>query len=204
LQTSHGLSEARDRDLVNAISEEANRLERQVRNLLDMTRIEAGAVQLNREWQSLEELIGSALLRTESLLSSHKVDVDLPADLPLVRLDGVLMEQVFVNLLENAARHTPPGTHVEIAAEIEGGRIRITVANDGPPLPAGQENRIFDKFNRRGTSGSIGFGLGLAICRAILEAHDGTISARNRGETGVVFTIMLPRDRTAPEVDIDD
>jgi len=204
LEASTTIKDSRDKELVSAISEEANRLERQVRNLLDMTRIEAGAIELKREWQSLEEIIGSALIRTESLLGAHQVNVFLPDDLPLLLLDGILIEQTLVNVLENAARHTPAGTRVVVSAALEPKRVVIEIANDGPELQPGDEERIFEKFNRRQSRSSGGFGLGLAICRAILEAHGGSITARNRPGHGVVFRLELPRDGAAPTVTIEE
>ncbi len=200
LRSSARLSDPRDQELANAIAVEAERLSRQVRNLLDMTRLEAGAVELNCGWQSLEELIGSAVLRTEKMLAGHSVKTTLPPDLPLLQLDGVLMEQAFVNLLENAARHTPPGTHIEISARVQPQSVIVEVANDGPPLREGDEDRIFDKFYRPSASPSQGFGLGLTICRAILAAHGGEIRATNRRGGGVSFIMTLPKADAAPEV----
>jgi two-component system sensor histidine kinase KdpD len=200
LRASTHLSEPRDRELAQAIAVEAERLGRQVRNLLDMTRIEAGGIELNREWQSLEELIGSALSRTEKLLYEHHVRTDISPDLPLLMLDGVLMEQTIVNLLENAARHTPAGTNVTVRARTQLGQVLIELSNDGPPLPDGEEDRIFDKFYRTSTTATQGFGLGLTICRAIMEAHGGTIKATNNREGGVSFFMTIPVSDPAPEV----
>ena len=192
----------RDRELVAGIAEEATRLTVQVRNLLDMTRMESGEVNLNCEWQSIEELVGSALDRSESALDGHSVSMQLPDDLPLVKVDGALMEQVFVNLFENAGRHTPPGTNITVSAQSSGQRLVVTIQNDGPPFADGESERIFGKFQRAPGTKALGFGLGLAISRAILEAHGGTITARNRPSTGVQFDMQLPIGAPAPEVPV--
>ena len=201
LRASPNLDE-RDRGLACAIATEAERLTRQVRNLLDMTRLEAGAVELNRGWQSLEELVGSAVLRTEKMLSEHVVKTKISPDFPLIYVDGVLLEQAFVNLLENAARHTPEGTHVVISAKNLPQSIAVEVSNDGPHLAEGDEDKIFEKFYRPAQNAPHGFGLGLTICRAILEAHGGSIKAVNRRQGGVAFMLILPKDEDAPEVPV--
>lgn len=195
------LKSGREHELADSIATEASRLERQVRNLLDMTRVRAGALNVRKEWQSLEELVGAALSRTDLLLAEHKIHVELPPDLPLLELDGVLVEQVFVNLLENAARHTPPGTSIWILAETGNGAIRIEFANDGPSLEPSELTTIFDKFSQ-GPKARGGSGLGLAICRAIMEAHGGEISAEPRHPKGLRFLISLPISKTAPEVPV--
>lgn len=195
------LAEGKQKELAEAISTEASRLDRQVRNLLDMTRISAGALRVKKEWQSLEELVGSALARTETLLAGHSVHVDLAPDLPLMELDGVLVEQVFVNLLENASRHTLPGTSVWIDARPVGQAVRIRFSNDGPTLSTDELAHIFEKFSQ-GKQASGGTGLGLAICKAIVEAHGGTINAETRESQGVRFVIDLPASKGAPEVPV--
>jgi len=200
LRASANLTDPRDKDLANAIATESERLERQVRNLLDMTRLDSGSVELNRGWQSLEELVGSAVLRTEKLLVDHIVKVKLPEDLPLLSVDGVLLEQAFVNLLENAARHTPSGTKVTISGKNLPQSVVVEIANDGPCLTEGEEDRIFEKFYHPSPHATQGFGLGLTICRAILEAHGGSIRARNRKQGGVSFMMILPKGEDAPEV----
>jgi two-component system sensor histidine kinase KdpD len=200
LRASQTLTDSRDKDLANAIAVESERLGRQVRNLLDMTRLDAGAVELNREWQSIEELVGSAVLRTEKMLVDHVVKVKLPEDLPLLHVDGVLLEQALINLLENAARHTPKGTKVTISGKNLPQTVVVEVSNDGPNLSEGDEDRIFDKFYRPTPNAPQGFGLGLSICRAILEAHGGTIKARNRRQGGVSFMMILPKGEDAPAV----
>jgi two-component system sensor histidine kinase KdpD len=148
---------------------------------------------VQKEWQPLEEAVGVALIRLEERLQGHPVTVSLPPDLPLVPLDSVLMEQVFVNLLENAVKYTPDGTPIEISARPAEGFVLVEVADRGPGLPAGEETRIFDKFHRAPQSVTTsGIGLGLTICRGIVTAHGGRIWAENRPGGGAVFRFTLP------------
>jgi two-component system, OmpR family, sensor histidine kinase KdpD len=183
-------------DLLDAICEEAARLERLLTNLLDMTRLESG-VQLKREWVPVEELVGSALTRLEEQLAGRRVDVDLAPGLPLASVDPVLLEQVLLNLLDNAAKHTPPGTSLAIAAQAEGQGVRVGVLDRGPGLRPGEEERVFDKFYRGG-AGAPGAGLGLAICKAIVEAHGGSISALPRSGGGAEVRFTLPAPSAPP------
>jgi K+-sensing histidine kinase KdpD len=178
-------------ELVSTICEEAERLERLVGNLLDMTRLESGSMVVKREWVPLEEIVGAALVRMESRLEGRVVATKLAADLPLLSVDPLLLEQTFVNLLENAAKYTPPGTPIQIAAHANG-EIEIDVMDRGPGLPAGAEQRIFQRFVRGPHAAQAGVGLGLAICRGIVEAHGGRISAKNRPGGGSSFSIVLP------------
>jgi two-component system sensor histidine kinase KdpD len=185
-------SDAARRELVQSILDESQRMNRLIGNLLDMIRVESGALQVQKEWQPLEEPVGVALIRLEDRLRDHPVTVRLPPDL-LVPVDGVLIEQVFLNLLENAVKYTPPGTPVEITASVEGGVVRVDVADQGPGLPPGEEARVFDKFYRvAGAPPGGGVGLGLTICRGIIAAHGGRIWAENRPEGGAVFRFTLP------------
>lgn len=194
------MSDAQRAELADTICEEAERLERFVVNLLEMTRLQAGALEVKREWVPLEELVGSALTRLEAQLGGRPVHAPLPADLPLISVDPVLLEQVFFNLLENAAKHTPPGSPIEITARAVDGQMTIEVSDRGPGLPAGAEARVFDKFYRAAPGGTRGAGLGLAICRGIVQAHGGTITARTRPEGGATFQIVLPLTGVAPSV----
>lgn len=180
-------------ETTEAIQEEARRMSTLVGNLLEMARIESGEVQLNLQWQPLEEVVGAALEAMRTLLARHKVEVRLPADLPLLRFDALLLERVFVNLLENAAKYTPPGSTVTLTAEVLGDSVRVLVADDGPGLPRGREEAVFQKFTRgERESATPGVGLGLAICRAIIESHHGTIVGATRPGGGATFTFTLP------------
>jgi two-component system sensor histidine kinase KdpD len=193
------------KELLQTVVEESHRLARQVDNLLDMTRLESGKAELNKQWHVLEEIVGSALARLRRELEQREVKVDIPEDFPLLAMDGTLMEQAFFNLLENACRHTPAGTEINIKARIEGDRAVISIADNGPGLPSGTESRVFEKFFRGLTSpadGRRGVGLGLAICQGIIQAHGGTISARNRSGGGANFVISLPYDQHAPKVNL--
>jgi two-component system sensor histidine kinase KdpD len=167
--------------IAETLREEALRISAKVNNLLDMARLQAGKVQLNRQWQPLEEVVGSALEATEGFLGAHSVATALPDDLPLLEIDGVLIERVLCNLLENAAKYTPQGTPLSIGAALRESEVEVYVDDNGPGLPKGREEAIFQKFER-GTRASTtpGVGLGLAICRAIVEAHGGRIRAENR------------------------
>jgi two-component system sensor histidine kinase KdpD len=191
------------RDLIQAIYEEAERLNRLVRNLLDMTRLESGAVQVHKEWQPLEEVVGGALNRLDAQLRDRPLLTNLPADLPLVPIDGVLIEQVLVNLLENALKYTPAGTSIEIAAWASNSEVTVEVADRGPGLPPGDEQRVFNKFYRMQPTNEHGVGLGLAICQAIIEAHGGRIWAANRPGGGAVFRFTLPLAGKPPQVEAE-
>jgi two-component system sensor histidine kinase KdpD len=189
-------------ELIEAIHEEALRMTGIVTNLLDMARLQAGSLQLNQQWTLLEETVGAALRACKRVLANHPVQVKLPADLPLLHLDAVLMERLFSNLFENAAKYTAPATPLTIGAQrldADGKSfVRVTVDDSGPGLPAGMEARVFEKFTRgEKESAKPGIGLGLAICRAIVEAHGGTIGALNRVSAdgrveGARFWFTLP------------
>ena len=182
---------------VQAIQQSARRMSALVNNLLDMARLEAGAVQLRRDWLPLEELVGSALAECQGLLGTRPVTVQLAEDLPLLALDATLFERVFVNLLENAAKYTPAGSPIEIRARREGAEVLVQVDDHGPGLPPGREEAVFEKFERgQRESATPGVGLGLAICRAIVQAHGGRIQGQNRLQgdqvVGARFTLRLP------------
>ncbi|MCA8424346.1 DUF4118 domain-containing protein [Burkholderia seminalis] len=206
----------REGELVDAIHDEALRMTGIVTNLLDMARLQAGSLQLKRQWSLLEETVGAALAACKRVLARHPARVALPADLPLLQMDAVLMERLFTNLFENAAKYTPPDTSIEIGAErvTDDGLpfVRVHVDDHGPGLPAGMETRIFDKFTRgEKESATPGIGLGLAICRAIVEAHGGKIGALNRTApdghvTGARFWFTLPVETppAAPAVPDDE
>jgi two-component system sensor histidine kinase KdpD len=189
-------------DIAASMREAAMRMNALVNNLLDMARLQAGAVKLNLEWQPLEEVVGSALKAMRANLARHSVSVRLPGDLPLLEFDTVLIERVLANLLDNAAKYTPPGSTIEIGASPgEQGTIDIWVEDNGPGLPPGREEEIFKKFERgQKESSTPGVGLGLTICRAIVEAHGGAIHAENRPGGGARFIFSLPRG-TPPTLD---
>lgn len=180
-------------EIAQAIRTESLRTSTLVSNLLDMARLQEGQVRIKREWQPLEEVVGAALQTLAVPLARHEVVVDLPVDLPLLAFDSVLMERVFCNLLENAAKYTPAGSRIEIGARNEGATISITVSDNGPGLPPGREESLFEKFTRgQDESAVAGVGLGLAIVRAIVEAHRGTVRGENRPQGGARFVITLP------------
>ncbi len=204
LLEADSLDQSTRRQLLETVAEEARRLNRLLENLLQMSRLEAGVSDSGRQWHVLEEIVGSALHRASRDLANHEVRVFLPADLPLILVDGLLLEQVFVNLLENAARYTPRGTLITIAASMEPRMMRIVVSDHGPGLPPGAEERIFEKFYRAaGTSdGGRGSGLGLAICRAIIVAHGGRLTASTRPAAGAEFVIQLPLAADSPQISL--
>jgi two-component system sensor histidine kinase KdpD len=186
--------------LARSIYDQSQQMERLIANVLEMTRLEAGAIALNRDWHALGEIAGSVLNRLRDALAAHPVDVALPADLPLVRVDATLVEQVLANLLENAAKYTPPGTRLALRAERSLGELRVSIEDDGPGLPAGDPDRLFAKFQRGAAEGAIGgVGLGLAICRAIVQLHGGQIWAEHRVPSGAAFRFTLPLE-DAPDV----
>jgi two-component system sensor histidine kinase KdpD len=174
-------------------------------NILDMARLDAGAVTLKLDWVPLEEIVGGVLTRLRARLEGRPVGIDLPKDAPLVRLDAVLIEQVLVNLVENALKYTPAGTAIDISAKFVPDAVTVTVADEGPGIPPGLEEKLFDKFYRASPErAQSGVGLGLTICRAIVEAHGGTIRAENRSPHGAVFRFTLPRDEAPPALESED
>ena len=178
------------RELAETVLDQSRRMTRLVSNLLEMMRLETGALAVQHNWQPLEEPLGVALLRMEEVLRQHPVEVRLPED------------QVFVNLLENAAKHSPPGTPIRISAWREGEAVVVEVADQGPGIPAGEEEAVFRKFYRGGTSGggppSEGSGLGLAICRGIVSAHGGRIWAETGRTRGAAFRFTIPLTAAQP------
>lgn len=193
------------RDLADAIREEAERLARLVGNLLDMSRLESGELVLAREWTPIDEPIGAALGRLEGRLAGRAVDVQIEPGLPLVALDAVLMEQMLTNLLENVTKYTPPGTPITVHAAREGESIVLEILDRGPGIADEALPRIFDKFVRAGgPPGTQGVGLGLAICRAVAEAHGGTITAGKRPGGGAVFRVTLPIGGVAPPIPAEE
>jgi two-component system sensor histidine kinase KdpD len=194
LRSQHAvLDQSTKETLLGTIIEESDRLNRFIGNLLDMTRLESGALKPRTSLNELSDVIGAALRRVSKILAAHRIEVDLPANLPLLALDMVLFEQVLFNLLDNAAKHAPAGSLITIAASNNGETVTLCIMDEGEGIPAGDVDRIFEKFYRAGDRRRVGTGLGLAICRGFVEAMDGTISAANRlDRPGAMFIITLP------------
>jgi two-component system sensor histidine kinase KdpD len=189
-----------DNALLASIRREAARVTRIISNLLDITRIEGGHVKLNMRAYDPAEIIGSAVSGCQEALKAHRLTLNVAADLPFVRMDGLLTSQLIQNLLENAARHTPAGTAVELAAYIREGSFCLIVSDNGPGIPKGQEQEIFNKFATYGHGDRPkGAGLGLAICHAIVTAHQGKIYAQNKAEGGCRFVVEFPPQLTLPQ-----
>jgi two-component system sensor histidine kinase KdpD len=192
---SGALDDAAKADLLTTVIDESERLNRFIANLLDMTRLESGAVVPQTALQDLGEVVGSALARAAKILAHHEIEVDLAADLPMLELDPVLFEQALFNLLDNAGKYAPPGTTVHIRSWRERQAVVLQILDEGVGIPPDDVERIFDKFYRaqKGDQVRAGTGLGLAISRGFVEALNGTILASNRTDrSGAVFTIRLP------------
>jgi two-component system sensor histidine kinase KdpD len=201
---SHALKEDEKADLLATIIDEAERLNRFIANLLDMTKLESGAIVPNSGLHDLGEVVGSALERTRKILARHHVEVDLAKDLPMVDIDPVLFEQVLFNVLDNAAKYAPAGTTVRIQSWRDRDTVGLQVLDEGEGIPAVDLEHIFDKFYRARKADHVraGTGLGLAISRGFIEAMRGTITSANRADRpGAVFTITLP---TPPRVELLD
>lgn len=184
-------------DLARTILDEARRMNRLIGNLLEMVRVQSGTLAVQKEWQPLEEVVGIVLIRLDERLHRFQVTIDLGEGSPLVPMDGLLIEQVLINLLENATKFAPAGTEILIQARVTASEATLSVADRGPGIAPGTEERIFDKFYRA-TDGAGGIGLGLAICRGIVTAHGGSIQAANRPEGGAIFHVTLPIEGTPP------
>jgi two-component system sensor histidine kinase KdpD len=192
---SKSLREDAKEDLLSTIIDESERLNRFIANLLDMTKLESGAIVPNTALHDVGEIVGTALERAGKILAHHRVDVEIAADLPMVSVDAVLFEQMLFNLLDNAAKYAPPATTISVRSWQERDRVRVQVLDEGDGIPPGDLERIFDKFYRvhKGDHVRAGTGLGLAISRGFVEAMHGTITAANRMDrSGAVFTIDLP------------
>ncbi|MCC7047301.1 MAG: DUF4118 domain-containing protein [Alphaproteobacteria bacterium] len=186
-------------ELVATIREEAERLERVVGKILQMTRIRAGAIAPKLELVELPDIVNSALRRVRRAVSGHAITLELPRDLPMMRLDLFLMEEALANLLENAAKYAPRGTRIGVSATVDGGRLLVDVADQGPGIPVAALSQVFEPFFRAGAPDSSppGTGLGLAICRAFVEANGGTVAVATAGPAGTVFRVSLPIPRDA-------
>ena len=192
------LDETTRRELLESVHEEAERLNRLVQNLLEMTRLESGALQLRKDLHPPEEVIGAALSRLGKRLGDRRVTTRVPPDLPLVAMDDVLIEQVLVNLLDNAIKYTPSGSPLDIIATATEQNLTIEVADRGPGLPPGREDKVFEKFYQTEPGEGRGAGLGLAICQGIVRAHGGRIWAQNLPGRGVAFLFTLPLVAPSP------
>lgn len=190
------------RELAGTIADEVNRLNRLIGDLLEMTRLESGALRVRKEWHSLEEVVGAALGGLESQIGDRPVVVRIAPDLPLVPLDDVLFGQVVRNLVENSTRYADGHQPIEIEGRIEDRQLRFTVADRGPGLRPGEEQRAFEKFYRgQAATDRYGVGLGLAICKGIVEAHGGRIEGANRPGGGAEFRVWLPLEGEPPAVE---
>lgn len=186
--------------LALSVSRQAQAIAEQTEKVLQMTRFELGDLDLKRDWNSIAEIAGPVLLRLREALAQHRLLTDIPGDLPLLRVDATLIAQVIGNLLENAARHTPPGTVIQLKARMFDQAVEVAVEDNGPGLPDAALARLFEGFREQrvgNTSG--GVGLGLAICRTIIRLHDGTISVTQRPGGGTRFTFSLPVE-AAPQL----
>jgi len=191
-------------ELLSTIVEESERLNRFIANLLDMTKLEAGSIKPNAARHDVSEVVGSVLERASKILARHNVEVDTAADLPMLNLDPVLFEQALFNLLDNAAKYSPPDTKIRIEAWQEDSTVKLAVSDEGPGIPAHEIDRIFEKFHRADKQDQVqaGTGLGLAISRGFIEAMGGSLVAGNRSDRpGAVFTVALPVPKAAGRLD---
>lgn len=200
LETASDLRVREHVDAARAIRNQAGELHRLVTNLLDLARMQSNGVRIHRQWHSLDEIVGSALVGLGARLGNRRVLVDLPADLSLIELDATMFERVLVNLLDNAAKYTPLHATIWIRATAQGNTMRLTVEDDGPGLPA-EPDTLFEPFTRGVKESSItGVGLGLALCRSIVSAHGATMNAMQRHPHGARFDIHLPMG-SPPEIE---
>jgi two-component system, OmpR family, sensor histidine kinase KdpD len=198
------LDDAQRADLLATIIDESERLNRFIANLLDMTKLESGAITPNVALHDLGEIVGSALRRASRILSRHRVELNLAPDLPMLELDAVLFEQALFNLLDNAAKYAPAETTIRVQGWRSGDSVCLRVLDEGGGIPASDLEHIFDKFYRAQKADQVraGTGLGLAISRGFVEAMHGTIVAANRTDrTGAAFTISLPIPRERQHLD---
>jgi len=204
LDSSSRVDRQTERELLDSIQEESARLQRLVSNLLDVTKLESGALQPRCEWQQVEEMVGAAANHIEKTMREHRLNLDIAPNLPLVLVDAVLLQQVLINLLENAAKYAPKGSPILLRARQEGSSLVLEVEDQGPGLAAGEEERVFEKFRRGSAVASWGTGLGLTICKGIVDAHGGRILASNRAAGGALFRVELPLGGSPPSVPTED
>ncbi len=200
--TGRQVSMAERKELAQSICRESKRLDRQVSNLLEMTSLESGGLVLNKEWYGLEEILGNALTSLEGSLNEKEIEIKIGEDIPLVFVDGVLFEKVFINLIENCLKYSPDGRY-RVSISKTDSTVDVEVFNTGNPIVSGEEQLIFDKFYRSKNSGAEtdGAGLGLAICRAILNLHDGKIFAKPGLSNGVSMKFSLPILKDIPQME---
>lgn len=194
------ISDETRREVGADIQEAADRLNRLVENLLDMSRLDSGQLHIKRDWCDMCELFGSTVNRMKKRLNGRPISIVCAPDLPLISLDFVLIEQAVVNLIDNACAYTPRGTPITLAARFEESRMVVTVEDRGPGIPLREVDHIFDKFYRIEGTATGGTGLGLSIVEGIVSAHDGTIRVENAQQGGARFIIMLPVSDKAPQV----
>jgi two-component system sensor histidine kinase KdpD len=200
MDTEGVYSEGDKRELLETVKEGADRMDRLVANLLDTARLESGMMQLKKDWCDIEDITGTALRRVGECIKERSLLVNIAADLPLIKADCVLLEQVVVNLLDNACKYSAQGSEIVITASQEKNVIQVSVADRGAGIPAENLTRIFDKFYRIQQPKSVnGTGLGLSICKGIIEAHGGYIQAENRPGGGTVMTFVLPCAEQPPK-----
>ena len=187
------LDEPTRKSLANSIEDKAQEMTDLISNVLDLTRLESGQIVLRRDWETLDDLAADALRHLDERTRAHQFVIDLSPDLPAVHVDAALIVQVFGNLFDNVVKYTPAGTRTRVSAVADGPFVRVTVDDDGPGLPAGDPELLFEKFQRgTGEPATVGVGLGLAICRAIVRAHGGDIKAVRRLGRGAHFEFTLP------------
>jgi len=191
-ESGERLAPAERQELARSVFEQSQELSERVAKILDMTRLETGKLTVVRDWSSMDEIAASVLRRHGARLASHRIVVEVPGDLPLVRVDAALVEQALGNLLENAARHTPSGTVVRLRSRVQGSELITTVEDYGGGLPAADVERVFAKFHQGRSEGGGGVGLGLAITRAIVRLHGGRAWAERVPEGGTAFHFALP------------
>ena len=197
LEGGGNLPPGRHREYLSTISDEATRLNRLLRNLLSMTSLEAGVMRVRKQWQPVEEVVGVALNRLEEQLGTRSVRVQIAPDASLASCDAALLEQVFVNLVENATKYTPSSSTIAITARRRAETVEVEVNDSGPGVPEEEREAIFGKFHRA-TTKAAGMGLGLTICRGIVTAHGGRIWCENREEGGASFRFTLPLGEEKP------
>ncbi len=194
-----------NRQLLASIHDEAIHLNSLIENVLQISRIDSGSLKPNLQWHVFDEIIGAAVTRTKHVLAAHHLTLNIPADLPLVKCDGLLIDQVLQNLLENAAKYTPPGSQVILAVRVNNRELQVSICDNGLGVKPGTEARVFERFYRQGSEvdASRGSGLGLAICKAIIDLHQGQIRARNRPEGGAEFSFTLPIAEPQPSLSLE-